>query len=85
MEGSPQIQCSSEISEPKYTQKTRIRKTRKRVKKNADARQHIRKRLISIYELSFCLSFVALSLFFRNRFRCGECENNLRVRWPVRH
>ena len=38
------VQCSSEISEPKYTQKTRIRKTRKRVKKNADAHQHIRKK-----------------------------------------
>ena len=42
------------------------------------------KRLISIYELSFCLSFVALSLFSLNRLRCGECENNLRVLWSVR-
>ena len=42
------------------------------------------KRLISIYELSFCLSFVALSLFSLSRLRCGECENNLRVLWSVR-
>ena len=43
------------------------------------------KRLISIYELSFCLSFDALYLFSLNRLQCGECENNLRVRWSVRH
>ena len=44
------------------------------------------KRLISIYELSLCLSFVALSLFSLNRLRsrCGECENNLLVLWSVR-
>ena len=53
------------------------KKTRMRVNTYA-------KRLISIYELSFCLSFVTLSLFCLNRLRCGECENNLRVLWLLR-
>ena len=77
------IQCSSEISEPKYTQKTRIRKTRKCIKKTWMRVNTYAKRLISIYELSLCLSFVAFSLFSLNRLRCGECENNLRVIWSV--
>ena len=67
-----------------------IRKKRayaKRVNASKKTRMRVNtyaKRLISIYELSFCLSFVALSLFSLNRLRCGECENNLRVLWSVR-
>ena len=80
------LQCSLEISEPKYTQKRRIRKTHKCVKKKMRMRiKTYAKRLISIYELYFCPSFVALSLFSLNCLRCGECENNLLVRWSVRN
>ena len=59
------VQCSSEISEPKYTQKTCIRKTRKRVKKKRGcASTHTQKGSLVFMSYPFVFLLLPYLCFF---------------------